>query len=202
MMRGLVLVAAVALVAAVGAAKTKKKDLEEITAKTYFDIEIDGEPAGRIVFGLFGKTVPKTTENFRQLCTGEAGWAPSGKELTYRGSKFHRVIPQFMLQGGDFTHGTGVGGLSIYGAKFEDENFKIKHHTPGLLSMANAGPGTNGSQFFITTVVTPWLDGRHVVFGKVLEGMDLVTLIESKGSSSGRPTAEIVIANSGELTED
>ena len=123
-----------------------------------------------------------------------------GKPLNYAGSKFHRVIPNFMIQGGDFTHGTGVGGESIYGGKFDDENFKIKHKTPGYLSMANAGPNTQGSQFFITTVQTPWLDGKHAVFGKVIEGMDVVRKVESLGSQSGKPAKEMRIAASGEVS--
>merc|ERR1719231_457366 len=150
--------------------------------------------------GLFGNTVPKTAENFRALCTGEKGVGSTyGKPLHYEGSTFHRVIPQFMIQGGGFTHGTGVGGESIYGGKFNDENFKIKHTAPGYLSMANAGPNTQGSQFFITTVATPWLDGKHVIFGKVLEGYEIVKAIEAKGSGSGKPSATVRIAASGEV---
>ena len=124
-----------------------------------------------------------------------------GKPLHFQGSIFHRIIPNFMLQGGDFTHGTGTGGESIYGGKFNDENFKIKHKSPGYLSMANAGPNTQGSQFFITTVTTSWLDGKHVVFGKVLEGMDVVKKIEGYGSQSGKPSKKIKVAESGEIKE-
>ncbi|KAF5828155.1 cyclophilin [Dunaliella salina] len=168
-------------------------------SKVFFDVAADGQPMGRIVFNLFKDDVPKTAENFRALCTGEKGVGRSGKPLHFKGSSFHRVIPDFMLQGGDFTAGNGTGGESIYGAKFEDENFKLKHTKPGLLSMANAGPNTNGSQFFITTVVTSWLDGKHVVFGEVAEGMNVVKAVEALGSSSGRTKKNITIAECGQL---
>ncbi|KAJ0084358.1 hypothetical protein Patl1_31111 [Pistacia atlantica] len=189
--------------------QAKKADLKEITHKVYFDVEIAGKPAGRIVMGLFGKAVPKTAENFRALCTGEKGVGKSGKPLHYKGSAFHRIIPSFMIQGGDFTHGTGVGGESIYGEKFADENFKLKHTGPANIALYFCKQGfcqwqmlvrdTNGSQFFITTVTTSWLDGRHVVFGKVLSGMDVVYKMEAEGTQGGEPKSRVVIADSGEL---
>jgi peptidylprolyl isomerase len=167
--------------------------------KVFFDITMNDKPAGRIVMELYADTVPKTAENFRALCTGEKGMGKSGKPLHFKGSIFHRVITQFMLQGGDFTHGSGIGGESIYGAKFADENFIHKHTGAGVLSMANAGPNTNGSQFFVCTVPCPWLDGKHVVFGKVVEGLNVVKAVEAVGSQSGKTSQKVVIADCGQL---
>ena len=178
---------------------TSADTIDKVTNKVFFDIEIDGEKAGRIVFGLFGETVPKTAENFRALCTGEKGVGNAGKALHFKNSVFHRIIPGFMAQGGDFTNGDGRGGESIYGARFNDENFKLKHTKTHLLSMANAGPNTNGSQFFITFKETPWLDGRHVVFGEVIEGQDIVNELEKIGTGSGSTKKKAVIVDSGEL---
>merc|ERR1712139_511614 len=162
----------------------------------FFDMTIGGAAAGRMTFELYADACPKTAENFRALCTGEKGVGGSGKALHYKGSAFHRVITQFMCQGGDFTRGNGTGGESIYGEKFADENFTLKHTGPGILSIANAGPNTNGSQFFLCTVKTDWLDGKHVVFGSVTGGMDVVKAIEEVGSQSGKCSQEVKIADS------
>jgi len=165
----------------------------------FFDMTIGGQPAGRIEMTLRNDVVPKTAENFRCLCTGEKGTGRSGKPLHFKGSAFHRVITDFMCQGGDFTRGNGTGGESIYGEKFADENFKLRHTGPGVLSMANAGPGTNGSQFFLCTVKTDWLDGKHVVFGSVTKGMDVVKKVEGVGSGSGATAKPVMIADCGQL---
>ena len=169
----------------------------------FFDIAQGDEKLGRIVMQLYADVTPKTAENFRSLCTGEKGTGVMGKPLHYKGCTFHRVIKDFMIQGGDFTNGDGTGGESIYGEKFPDENFKVKHTRGGLLSMANAGPGTNGSQFFITSRETPHLDGTHVVFGHVVEGMDVVRKIEDvPKNSSDKPDVDVVIEDCGQMPSD
>ncbi|XP_058492987.1 peptidyl-prolyl cis-trans isomerase A [Solea solea] len=160
--------------------------------RVFFDVTANGASIGRVVMELRADVVPKTAENFRALCTGEKGFG-------YKGSTFHRIIPNFMCQGGDFTNHNGTGGKSIYGNKFADENFALKHTCEGTLSMANAGPNTNGSQFFICTEITSWLDGKHVVFGKVVEGMPVVKKMESYGSQSGKTKTNIAIADCGQL---
>ena len=168
-------------------------EMDEVTDRVYFDISIGGEPAGRLVMGLLGNAAPKTVRNFRELATGENGFG-------YEGSAFHRIIPGFMAQGGDFTRGNGTGGKSIYGEKFADEDFLFAHEGRGLLSMANSGPNTNGSQFFITFADAPWLDGKHVVFGMVTEGFELLDRIEGlKTDRRDRPAQKVEITQSGAL---
>jgi peptidylprolyl isomerase len=162
--------------------------------KVALDVSIGGKPAGSITLELFADVVPKTAENFRALCTGE-----KGEGLSFAGSPFHRIIPEFMIQGGDITNGNGTGGKSIYGNKFEDENFNGKFTGAGILAMANAGPNTNGSQFFITVAATPWLNGKHVVFGKVVDGMPVVRAMEEQGSPSGQTQAAVTLEHCRQL---
>jgi len=179
-----------------GPGGTKDKTLKiRGNPRVFFDVTVGDAEPGRIVMQLRKDVVPKTAENFRQLCTGEPGFG-------YKDSIFHRVIPGFMCQGGDFTNHNGTGGKSIYGEKFADENFTLKHTGPGVLSMANAGPGTNGSQFFLCTAKTTWLDGKHVVFGKVVKGMDVVKGVEAVGSQGGETSQSVKVVDSGEIAAD
>eukprot|EP00933_Yihiella_yeosuensis_P083074 TRINITY_DN97172_c0_g1_i1.p1 TRINITY_DN97172_c0_g1~~TRINITY_DN97172_c0_g1_i1.p1 ORF type:complete len:178 (-),score=25.25 TRINITY_DN97172_c0_g1_i1:66-599(-) len=166
----------------------------------FFKINVGGKPLGVVEFKLFDEVVPKTARNFRELCKGSK--VINGKPLHYKNSTFHRVIPQFMIQGGDFTNHNGTGGISIYGSKFPDENFALKHDRPFLLSMANAGPGTNGSQFFVTTVPTPWLDGKHVVFGEVVSGEAVISAVEKlQCGRNDAPVQKVEITDCGEVNE-
>jgi len=188
-----------------GKATQRLVTLDEATKdsnpKVFFDMQIDGKQAGRITMELFASVVPKTAENFRALCTGEKGKGTSGKPMHYKNSPFHRVIPGFMCQGGDFTHGNGQGGESIYGPKFDDEwnGCYISHNVPGLLSSANCGKNTNGSQFFLTTGKTTWLDCKHVVFGRVVDGMDVVKKVEEMGSETGTTSKKVTVSDCGEV---
>jgi len=177
--------------------------LPAVTHRVYLDVEIDGQHIGRIVIGLYGEVVPKTVENFRALCTGEKGVGSNGKPLHYKGTPFHRIIPGFMIQGGDIVRGDGKGSESIYGGIFPDENFSVKHTHPGVVAMANSGLDSNGSQFYITTIKTSWLDGEHVVFGRVIQGMDTVYAIEGgAGTYNGKPRKKAVITDSGEIPKE
>lgn len=177
--------------------------LPAVTHRVYLDVEIDGQNIGRIVIGLYGEVVPKTVENFRALCTGEKGDGPKGKPLHYKGTPFHRIIPGFMIQGGDIVRGDGKSSESIYGGTFPDENFSVKHTHPGVVAMANSGTDSNGSQFYITTIKTGWLDGEHVVFGRVIQGMDYVYAIEGgAGTYSGKPRKKVLITDSGEIPKE
>ncbi|CAD6224037.1 unnamed protein product [Miscanthus lutarioriparius] len=177
--------------------------LPAVTHRVYLDVEIDGQHIGRIVIGLYGEVVPKTVENFRALCTGEKGVGSNGKPLHYKGTPFHRIIPGFMIQGGDIVRGDGKGSESIYGGIFPDENFTVKHTHPGVVAMANSGLDSNGSQFYITTIKTSWLDGEHVVFGRVIQGMDTVYAIEGgAGTYNGKPRKKAVITDSGEIPKE
>uniref|UniRef100_A0A7S4MW91 Peptidyl-prolyl cis-trans isomerase n=1 Tax=Odontella aurita TaxID=265563 RepID=A0A7S4MW91_9STRA len=180
------------------------RKMPKVTHKVYLDVDIEGydlEGSNRIILGLFGEVAPKTTENFRALCACDKGKGKlSEKPLCYKGSDFHRIIPNFMIQAGDFTHGNGVGGESIYGGKFDDETFQVKHNKKFMLSMANSGPNSNGSQFFINTVKTSWLDKTNVAFGLVLDGEEVVKRIERRGTNGGTPQLRVRIIDSGELS--
>ncbi|XP_021810458.1 peptidyl-prolyl cis-trans isomerase CYP21-1 [Prunus avium] len=180
----------------------KLEEVPEITHRVYLDVDIEGQHLGRIVIGLYGQVVPKTVENFRALCTGKKGKGAKGKPLHYKGTPFHRIVSGFMIQGGDIVYRDGRGYESIYGGTFADENFRVKHSHAGVVSMVNSGPDSNGSQFFITTIKASWLDGEHVVFGKVIQGMDTVYAIEGgAGTYSGKPRKKVTIAESGEIPQ-
>ncbi|KAL0895406.1 hypothetical protein ABMA27_011534 [Loxostege sticticalis] len=178
--------------AAIDNMEAPAKPVEKRNPQVYFDISVGKQEIGRIIMMLRADVVPRTAENFRALCTHEKGFG-------YQGSCFHRIIPDFMCQGGDFTNHNGTGGKSIYGRKFEDENFTLRHTGPGILSMANSGPNTNGSQFFLCTAKTDWLDGKHVVFGHVISGLDVMKKMEKYGSKGGAVSAKVIISNCGEL---
>ncbi|XP_057456566.1 peptidyl-prolyl cis-trans isomerase CYP21-1 [Lotus japonicus] len=199
----LFIVLSIFLIFAFSGSKTAEEIIEEepeITHRVFLDIDVDKQRLGRLVIGLYGQVVPKTVENFRALCTGEKGAGANGIKLHYKGTPFHRIISGFVIQGGDIVHHDGKASESIYGGTFPDENFRIKHSHAGVVSMANSGPDSNGSQFFITTVKASWLDGEHVVFGKVVQGMDIVFAIEGgAGTYSGKPRKKVVIADSGEI---
>jgi len=183
--------------------KTRADISTEVTCKTYFDIEVNEKPFGRITMGLWGKLVPRTVENFRCLCTGEKGVSEeTGQPLHYKGTRFHRIIPDFCLQGGQtFENDEGSGGESIYGPTFDDENLRVKFKKPGMLAMANGGPDTNGSQFFITCCKADHLSHKCVGFGEVLEGFEVIKALESIGTEEGEPMEEAVIADCGEITD-
>ncbi|KAG2291657.1 hypothetical protein Bca4012_007613 [Brassica carinata] len=207
----LLLLAAFTIFLVLALSHTRKEEEEEkqvaedyqVTHRVFLDIDIEGQRLGRIVIGLYGNVVPKTVENFRALCTGEKGKASSGKPLHYKGTQFHRIVSGFVVQGGDIIHGDGKGSESTYGGTFPDENFKVKHSHAGVVAMGNTGPDSNGSQFFITTIKATWLEGEHVVFGKVIQGMDNVFAIEGgAGTYSGKPRKKVVIADSGEIPKD
>ncbi|XP_030843110.1 peptidyl-prolyl cis-trans isomerase H [Strongylocentrotus purpuratus] len=164
----------------------------------FFDITIGGQDIGRMKVELFADVVPRTAENFRQLCTGE--FKKNNMPTGYKGATFHRVIKDFMIQGGDFIKGDGTGTVSIYGSNFMDENFKLKHDGPGLLSMANSGPGTNGCQFFVTCAKCDFLDGKHVVFGKVIDGLLVMRKIENVPTGpNNRPKIPVLVSQCGEM---
>ncbi|CAN7032183.1 hypothetical protein BRARA_H01166 [Brassica rapa] len=207
--RCLLLLAALTIFLVFALSHTRKEEEKQVTEdcqvthRVFLDIDIEGQRLGRIVIGLYGNVVPKTVENFRALCTGEKGQASSGKPLHYKGTQFHRIVSGFVVQGGDIIHGDGKGSESTYGGTFPDENFKAKHSHAGVVAMGNTGPDSNGSQFFITTIKATWLEGEHVVFGKVIQGMDNVFAIEGgAGTYSGKPRKRVVIADSGEIPKD